>query len=80
MKSKPKYKKGDRCCFTGIIEFGGKRTIQVFDTKFYITEISYWNKEGRVWFYNIKGKENPCDETWLIPFDNQKIGEVIKEL
>lgn len=72
----PKFKKGDRCVF--VYPVGKHRILSVLDNNMVIDDKPFWNEERSEWSYPIIGKANPTEENFLIQYDGQKEGDVVK--
>jgi len=66
-KTKPKFKAGDRCVFV----YGDKHGIEMELDDNMVVKGKPRFEEG-MWWYDIKGKANPCEEKFLRPHVSMK--------
>lgn len=82
IKSKPKFKKGDRCVY--VYEVGKRKILSVLDDNMTIEGKPFWEEYDNhpnkgYWCYPIVGKANECPEDFLRLYNGQEEGDFVKE-
>lgn len=74
-RPEPKFKKGDRCVFIYTVGKGKYKKWEVLDDNMIIDSEPFWNEND--WYYDIVGKANPCNDTFLRLYTGQEEGDEI---
>lgn len=75
MINRPRFKKGDRCVF--VYPIGKQKVLSVLDNNMIIDDEPFWNNIRNEWSYPIKDKSNPSEESFLILYNKQEVGDII---